>query len=226
MLVSAAAAASILALASTPLVAASVEPNVRALRTVMTDSRFVGLVSPCNTGGSSRNTAAEWLRTVRPRFCVLGPCRAPQLTFPRPPRRAPGLPRRRLARRGDRFRRARRLHRVRDGLVRVLPTSPHPGLALTLACSPRQLGEHGHLRFGDARPIQVVPGASGFGLCCCSRLAKLTLSLFSSGGRAESGRNARRPDRARRNHRRRGWSASTLSRAGFVVLTVLPPQSP
>lgn len=42
-------------------------PNIKALRTVMTDSRFVGLVSPCATGGSSRNTAAEWLRTVRAR---------------------------------------------------------------------------------------------------------------------------------------------------------------
>jgi len=64
------------------------EPNIAALRTLMTDSRFVGLVAyvykepdrvdqatlnryrvcllrPCTVGGSTRTTAAEWLRTVR-----------------------------------------------------------------------------------------------------------------------------------------------------------------
>ncbi|KAI8913880.1 heme peroxidase [Powellomyces hirtus] len=39
-------------------------PNIPALRTLMTDSRFVGLISPCDTGGSVRSTAAEWIRTV------------------------------------------------------------------------------------------------------------------------------------------------------------------
>ncbi|KAG7527325.1 hypothetical protein FFLO_07046 [Filobasidium floriforme] len=40
------------------------EPNIAALRTLMTDSRFVGLVAPCTVGGSTRTTAAEWLRTA------------------------------------------------------------------------------------------------------------------------------------------------------------------
>jgi hypothetical protein len=56
------AAVSLAAALGTAAVAA--EPNIRALRTIMTDSRFVGLVSPCSVGGASRNTAAEWLRTV------------------------------------------------------------------------------------------------------------------------------------------------------------------
>lgn len=46
------------------LSAAVSAPNERALRILMTDSRFVGLVSPCTVGGNSRTTAAGWLRTV------------------------------------------------------------------------------------------------------------------------------------------------------------------
>lgn len=38
--------------------------DIDALRRLMVDSRFIGLVSPCNTGGSTRTTAAEWLRTA------------------------------------------------------------------------------------------------------------------------------------------------------------------
>jgi hypothetical protein len=68
------------------------EPNIAALRTLMTDSRFVGLVAyvykeplrvgqatlnryriypfrPCTVGGSTRTTAAEWLRTARLSIC-------------------------------------------------------------------------------------------------------------------------------------------------------------
>jgi hypothetical protein len=68
------------------------EPNIAALRTLMTDSRFVGLVAyvykepdrvdqatqnryrvcllrPCTVGGSTRTTAAEWLRTARLSVC-------------------------------------------------------------------------------------------------------------------------------------------------------------
>jgi hypothetical protein len=34
------------------------------LRRLMVDSRFLAIVSPCKTGGTNRNNAAEWLRTA------------------------------------------------------------------------------------------------------------------------------------------------------------------
>ncbi|CDZ97573.1 Plant ascorbate peroxidase [Phaffia rhodozyma] len=43
--------------------AVNAAPNLNALRLLQTDSRFVGIISPCTAGGSSRTTAAEWLRS-------------------------------------------------------------------------------------------------------------------------------------------------------------------
>lgn len=52
---------SLFALALAGLANASDEAMLRRL---MVDARFISIISPCKTGGTNRNNAAEWLRTA------------------------------------------------------------------------------------------------------------------------------------------------------------------